>query len=116
MGGLIGLYALAAVGAAMTGPTPGESWRLIYTDARAFDLADQNDDGRISDYEFEVFHDGRGGYDRTLSSRLNTPANDTNDDGAFTPNELYAEARSFDRESDDDRRRGVDYGNPYDDE
>lgn len=117
MVGFLGVVALALVGAADASPTPGDTWRLIYTDAEAFDTADRNRDGTISDHEFEVFHAARGGYDRALATQVNTPPNDVNADGAFTPNELYAEARKFDGDGRVGGNDGpVDYGDPYDED
>lgn len=99
-------------------PTRGESYRAIATDKAAFEEADTDRNGKVSDHEFEVYHANQGAYDRRGRVRVGGPIADTNADGAFTPDELYTEARNFERDGypgdDTNRRRRDDYyGNPY---
>lgn len=109
---VLGALLFAIMGA--VAPTKGDVWRLIHTDPNAFAEADQNRDGRISDYEFDRFYADRGGYDRKPRSLAAGPVADTNRDGAFTPDELYPEAHKLTPEHDPHRPHSrTNYGEPY---
>ena len=71
----------------------GDIYRLLATDAAAFDQADQNGDGRVSDFEFDRFKASlNGGQAGPAGSRAALGGYDLNNDGALTPFELYPEA------------------------
>lgn len=107
---------LALVLASATAPSRGDIWREIYTKTEAFEAADLNHDGRISEFEYEAYFADRRTKSSSGSSRLTIPGNDANSDGAFTPDELYDEARRFDQDNGSGSSTDRDddyYGDPY---
>ncbi|MGV6819355.1 MAG: hypothetical protein ACWA5T_02525 [Parvularcula sp.] len=107
---------LAMVLVSTTSPSRGDVWREIYTKTAAFEAADLNHDGRISEFEYEAYFAERRTKGSGGTNRLTVPGNDANSDGAFTPDELYDEARRFDE--DNGSGSGTDrddnyYGDPY---
>ncbi len=71
----------------------GDIYRLLATDTAAFDQADLNGDGRVSDVEFDRFKAALNrGQTGSTGARAALGGYDLNNDGALTPYELYPEA------------------------
>ncbi|WOI53716.1 EF-hand domain-containing protein [Parvularcula sp. LCG005] len=99
------------------GPTDGEVYRTLATDPVAFEDADLNGDGVISDDEFGRYKDRqRTAPVRSRRYRAGLGGHDLNNDSALTPYELYPEA-DYDLSTGGSRSPSsrVDDDAPYDD-
>ncbi|MEM9421098.1 MAG: hypothetical protein AAF986_01105 [Pseudomonadota bacterium] len=92
---LVLLNAMAAAGVELAPNeiSNGDIYRLLATNSEAFDAADTNGDGRVSDIEFDRFKATlNSGQARQGARRVALGGYDLNNDGALTPYELYPEA------------------------
>ena len=89
---LVSAYALVVSNA----PTNGQLLRELRTSQEAFDMADLNMDGQISDLEFDAYKRARRGGATPAGSTELVATVDYNRDGALVPCEMYAEAKCLD--------------------